>query len=165
MARDESGLYGCVEDGDYDNDGLRLDALDDLGDCDVVYGAFGITWRVIDDFPNYEVSNTGLVRNATTGRVMAQYKCYRGYAQVSLFGVSRRGRKRPFSRRVHLLVARAFLGPRPGKWIIDHVDHDKANPHLSNLRYISSSDNTLRAIGAGRFRPVPPKNEKKAKAA
>lgn len=114
-------------------------------------------WMPVVGFPSYEVSTDGRVRNRRTGHELAQYRCYKGYRQVSLYGKTKKGKARTFSRRVHLLVASAFLGPRPGCWLVDHIDHDKGNARLDNLRYISPSENTARAIAAGRFSPKPPR--------
>lgn len=43
---------------------------------------------------------------------------------------------------VHRLVALAFLGERPEGMVIDHIDRDKTNNHISNLRYCSLSENS-----------------------
>ena len=43
---------------------------------------------------------------------------------------------------VHRLVAQAFLGERPEGMVIDHIDRDKTNNHISNLRYCSLSENS-----------------------
>ena len=43
---------------------------------------------------------------------------------------------------VHRLVALAFLGERPEGMVIAHIDRDKTNNHISNLRYCSLSENS-----------------------
>ena len=43
---------------------------------------------------------------------------------------------------VHRPVALAFLGERPEGMVIDHIDRDKTNNHISNLRYCSLSENS-----------------------
>src|SRR5690348_16033642 len=42
---------------------------------------------------------------------------------------------------IHSLVAEVFLGPRPIGYQVDHIDGDKCNPALSNLQYVTASDN------------------------
>lgn len=44
---------------------------------------------------------------------------------------------------VHCLVADAFLGIRPEKHDVDHIDGDRTNNMLSNLRYLTRSGNIL----------------------
>ena len=47
------------------------------------------------------------------------------------------------SKLVHRLVAEAFLGPRPEKNDVDHIDGDRTNNMLLNLRYLTRSGNIL----------------------
>ena len=52
-------------------------------------------------------------------------------------------------RRVHRLVAEAYL-PNPNNWsVVCHIDNDKANPDLSNLKWGTTSSNTKEAFDDG----------------
>ena len=52
-------------------------------------------------------------------------------------------------RRVHRLVAEAYL-PNPNNWsVVCHIDNDKANPELSNLKWGTTSSNTKEAFDDG----------------
>lgn len=52
-------------------------------------------------------------------------------------------------RRVHILVAEAFL-PNPNKYkIVMHKDNNKANPEVSNLEWVTVSKNTKDAYKDG----------------
>lgn len=64
-------------------------------------------WRSIKDFPGYEVSDTGFVRNSETGRVMRLRVNQRGIVNVGLMkgGIQ-------YKRSVTVLVCDAFQ-PRP----------------------------------------------------
>lgn len=42
---------------------------------------------------------------------------------------------------VHILVAEAFLGPRPAGMQVAHTDGNALNPRLDNLRYATPSEN------------------------
>jgi hypothetical protein len=42
--------------------------------------------------------------------------------------------------RAHVLVAEAFLGPRPEGYQIHHKDEDKGNPNADNLEYLTRSE-------------------------
>ena len=41
----------------------------------------------------------------------------------------------------HVIVARQFIENPDNLPQVDHINHDKADYHLSNLRYVSSSEN------------------------
>jgi hypothetical protein len=93
-----------------------------------------IEWRLIAEFPNYEVSNDGQVRNKENGHIMSQFK-NKGYWMVRLGGW-----KKAKNRSVHRLMAEAFLGDVSNKEI-DHIDRDRGNNKLSNIRIVSTSEN------------------------
>ncbi len=45
---------------------------------------------------------------------------------------------------VHGLVAKLFLPPPPNaehRWVVNHIDGNKANAHIANLEWVSDSDN------------------------
>ena len=45
--------------------------------------------------------------------------------------------------RIHTIVAKAFLGERPGELVIDHIDTIKTNNRPSNLRYVTRFENLV----------------------
>lgn len=47
---------------------------------------------------------------------------------------------------VHTLVYRAWVGEIPEGYVIDHIDEDKLNNHLSNLQCITQSENVKKSI-------------------
>jgi hypothetical protein len=65
-------------------------------------------------------------------RILARRLHRDHYAKVKL-KIGRRSR----TFHVHTLVALAFLGPRPPKFVIDHIDGNHENDALDNLRYLS----------------------------
>lgn len=99
-----------------------------------------ITWIDIKESPKYQVSNTGLVRNKNTGRVLRQEMTYRGYKRVSLDG------KHNY---VHRLVAGTFFdGDHEGLDAV-HLDGNKTNNHVSNLKWMTRKENISHAIELG----------------
>ena len=61
----------------------------------------------------------------------------RGYACVNM----RVGGQR-ITRKVHHLVAEAFMGPTPAGCHIDHLDGDRLNNRLENLRFRPAGENS-----------------------
>ncbi len=50
---------------------------------------------------------------------------------------------------IHVVVALAFLGPRPDGHEVDHIDNNRQNNHISNLRWISASENNKKSYEVG----------------
>lgn len=70
-----------------------------------------------------------------------------GYPSVALYGFE--GKKK--DRRVHTIVGQVFL-PRPaGNVELNHIDHDKGNPRLSNLEWLTHKQNSEKASAFGRL--------------
>lgn len=103
-------------------------------------------WRTIKGYEDwYSVSDTGKVRrdkggqNRTyAGRLLKPFKNPKGYLVVDLH---KHNKGEKFL--VHQLVAYTFLGPCPEGKEINHKDFNRANPALSNLEYVTRSENTL----------------------
>ena len=112
-----------------------------VGRC--VYESTEPKWARVDESPNYEVSTTGEVRNAATGKLLKQAVNF-GYSYVSLQinGKSHR-------RRVHRLVAKAFIPNPESKTDVNHIDGDKANNRVENLEWCTASENLTHAYQTG----------------
>ena len=95
-------------------------------------------WRSIDGYVNYQVSNTGYVRNVSTGLRLVPFWNSEGYATVGLY---KDGKKNTF--KIHQLVAKCFI-PKPEsdeKFEVDHINEDKTNNSISNLMWKTSRQN------------------------
>ncbi|MBQ8452380.1 MAG: HNH endonuclease [Prevotella sp.] len=96
----------------------------------------------------YEVSNYGRVRHARRKELIhfylqkspSQSKGWKPYKMVSI-----RVKNKVHKPLVHRLVAFAFI-PLPDdslfvKYEVDHIDGDKMNNRVENLRWVTSSEN------------------------
>ena len=92
--------------------------------------------KSVNGYANYEVSCFGRVRNATTERILKPCLAGLGYFQVNL---SNNGKVKKHY--IHQLVAREFLENPNDKPCIDHIDGNRTNNSLDNLRLCSYSQN------------------------
>ena len=92
-------------------------------------------FKTIEGFENYEVSNFGNIKNISTGRIY-KYDRIGPYCTVFL-------KKDTITKRenVHGLVGRYFLPNPNNKLCVDHIDTDKTNNHISNLRWATKREN------------------------
>lgn len=105
-------------------------------------------WKSIKGYEGlYEVSNFGNVRrlkfingkhNFNKIKECKQTLNTWGYMTVNL---CKNGK--PNTKRVHRLVANAFLGE--SNLQVDHIDGNKQNNKLYNLEYVTPKENTIRA--------------------
>lgn len=97
-------------------------------------------WKTIEEFPMYEISPNGLIRNKVSLKVKKPSIGFRGYPVVSL---QRNGKQ--YLRTVHILLARAYIeNPRECEQI-NHIDGDKTNYDLSNLEWCTPRENNIHA--------------------
>jgi hypothetical protein len=101
-------------------------------------------WRPIADFPDYEVSNQGNVRSNKSGNWNMLKACNDGnkggdYLVVSLLSYN----DKRITKRVHRLVAEAFIPNLENKKDVDHLDINRQNNKVENLRWATRSENML----------------------
>lgn len=97
-------------------------------------------WNPVCGFETlYQVSNEGRVMSLKCGRIkIMKTPCSNGYPNVCLMKD-----KTKHICRVHRLVAEAFLQPVENKLEIDHIDRNRSNNHITNLRYADRSDQSI----------------------
>ncbi len=95
-------------------------------------------FRAVSVFTNYEVSSVGRVRNRNTGRILKLRTRKDGYIDVCL---SKNGTTKRLL--VHRLVALAFIENPLEKPDVDHIDRNKSNNSIDNLRWSTTSENLM----------------------
>ena len=106
-------------------------------------------WEAISDFPNYEVSNFGRVRNKKTGNYLTQ-KIGRDGHYLSVYLCSN-GKEN--TQTVHRLVAKAFIPNPEKKQQVNHIDGNKLNNKVNNLEWCTPKENNIHAIKTGLNHP------------
>ena len=91
------------------------------------------SWKVIYDFPNYEISNYGNVRNNT--KIVKAVPNKHGYNVVVLCNGIRK------SVNIHGLVAAAFIPNPENKPCVDHIDGVRYHNFVENLRWCTQKEN------------------------
>lgn len=95
-------------------------------------------WVDIDGYENYQVSTWGRVRGQHG--ILKPYETDKGYLKVGLFKNNNVHKKR-----INRLVAMAFI-PNPDDLPqVDHIDGNKHNNSISNLRWVDNETNRKHA--------------------
>ena len=95
-------------------------------------------WKVINGFENYEISNEGHIRKEDTKKIIKGSKNpVNGYIYVGLYKTV----NKKVSKSIHRLVAQHFLDNVNNFCVVDHIDRDKLNNNVSNLRWTTVSIN------------------------
>lgn len=101
-------------------------------------------WKVVDGFPNYEISNFGRIRSKKHG-IMKPQKTVSGYLSITLYARQKFAPTLVKSARIHRLVLHAFNPTdNEDKMQVNHIDHDRTNNKLSNLEWTTASQNCNR---------------------
>ena len=127
---------------------LELYSLDDL-DLEI--------WKNIN-MPDlkyrYQISNYGRFRNATTGNIIKPYFTFRydsdGTKTVDYYRavMHTNDPHKTIKVSIHRLVALYFVNnPDTEKYIeVDHKDGNKLNNHYTNLEWVTTKENIIRAL-------------------
>ena len=108
-------------------------------------------------FKGYWVLKNGKIwaepRQGTKGGFLKGAKCgptKNHPKKVEYLFVNLSKSQKSYPKRVHIIVAEAFVGPRPiganGKPLdTDHIDHNNFNNHYKNLQYLTRRENIQRS--------------------
>jgi hypothetical protein len=99
----------------------------------------------IKDFETWGISKEGEVMDFRKGKIKEPSNI-QGYKRVGLEN------KNGWSHKlVHRLVAEAFLEKVEGKDEVDHIDRDRSNNNVYNLRWADDFDQNINKCGWGKY--------------
>ena len=100
------------------------------------------------EFPNsnnrYTVSEDGEIYGLYRNKMLKPKVDKDGYLHIGLYI-----NKKVKHMRVHRVVAIAFMGDKGLEYDVDHIDRNRANNKLSNLRWIKKADHFRDRISKG----------------
>lgn len=110
----------------------------------------GEVWREIPNFSKYYVSNMGRVvtlnRNEKKPILMKAHNDKDGYKRIALYDKAKEDYKCCF---VHQLVLFAFVGEKPKGKETSHLNHNRTDNRLYNLKWETGSENQRRRVENG----------------
>ena len=98
-------------------------------------------WRDIDQYPNYQISDDGYVRNKKTNEYLKLLLNNDDYLYVDLYNDLKKGGTH---KRIHRLVIESFVGKKDN-YVVNHIDGNKLNNNLHNLEYVTPQENSTKA--------------------
>ena len=104
-------------------------------------------FRPIKGWEHYLISNDGVVFNIRTKRVKKSGLDHKGYLRVRLID----GRDKGSTKKVHRLVAQAYLSEYSEELQVNHKNCVKSDNRVENLEMVTPSQNTKHAWDNGRM--------------
>ena len=107
-------------------------------------------WKTLvyngDTYDKFEVSTDGQLRNVKTGTIYKQTYGGNGYLQV-VVSLGSRNKKKAF--KIHKAVAETFIPNPENKPEVNHKNGNKNKNDVSNLEWMTSSENVQHAYENG----------------
>ena len=102
-------------------------------------------------FENYKIYENGDVENVKTKRILKPQTDTPGYLYVILYKDGKRT-----NMKIHRLIALHYIQNSENKKCIDHIDRNKQNNNIDNLRWVTCSENQLNTAirGKSKYRGV-----------
>jgi hypothetical protein len=93
-------------------------------------------WKQINNYPNYEISNMGNVRNIKTNKLLKLIYNHKSYYRV---GLRNKSKQKMFM--VHRLVAEYFILNPNNKLYVHHKNHIRNDNRVENLQWVTAGEN------------------------
>jgi hypothetical protein len=97
-------------------------------------------YKQILEYPLYEISNTGNCRRISRGNILKPILGKNGYITYG-FGCNVDGISKQKREYQHRLIAKYHIDNPDNKPHVDHIDGNKQNNNIDNLRWVTISEN------------------------
>jgi len=105
-------------------------------------------YKVIPGFAGYEIAKDGTCRNVINGHIInPHFNSKSGYPQYCLTTYGKR--KMPL---VHRLVALTYIDNPDNKPQVHHIDGNRKNFNVTNLQWVTPSENISEPIRTARYK-------------
>lgn len=104
--------------------------------------------RRLQDYSDYAVTRDGRVWSYKYHKFLKPTANKKSYLQVGIYSGGKRSTKL-----VHHLVAKAYLNNQNNLTVVNHLDSDRQNNHVTNLEWCSTRENNLHTLKKGRNQP------------
>ena len=97
-------------------------------------------WKILKENENYSINEKGEIKNNITKKILSpSINKDSGYYQIDLW---KNNKSRKYT--LHRLVANNFIPNLENKPTVDHIDGNRLNNDISNLRWATYSDQNSR---------------------
>jgi hypothetical protein len=96
----------------------------------------------INGFSDYSISKDGIIYSNKSKKVLKCLKHNHGYCRIALINDDGKS----YSKYVHRLVAETYLPNPENKPQVNHIDGNRNNHKLSNLEWVTQSENDLHSF-------------------
>jgi len=108
-----------------------------------------VIWKDIEGYPTYRISSKGDVYSKYKKSNLAHSIEKRGYHRVTLF---KKNTRNYFS--VYRLIAIHFIPNPENKPTVDHIDRDKHNNCVCNLRWANQSEQVYNQKSKSKYKNI-----------
>lgn len=115
-------------------------------------------WKDIVGFPGYQASSNGNIRSfrdfhgniTSNSRILKTSINKDGYYELTIYTAERK----KVTKRVHRLIAEAFLGRYP-ELVVNHINGNKLDNRIENLEFVTAEQNSRHAADNGLYKTKP----------
>ena len=120
-----------------------------IASSDYYMNDFDGNWKRYPQFPNYFVNKDGRIVNERTRKILIPSE-RNGYLRINFYY-----NHSNYKRSLHRVLYETFIGKIPDNMMVDHIDGNRSNNNIDNLRLVTQSENMTNAMKNGHSGQIP----------